>query len=143
MFTHVPASIGKYLIQGELGRGATSSVYRARDTCSERDVAIKIFNHAALGLSSMRQNLSRAIEAIAERAKQKDVAQQYQNWVEFGKDLAALFRDVEIWLHISAWDHRPANRLSIREGDRGDGFFILIERLSAANKKLTGLSAET
>ena len=42
----LPASIGKYLLLNELGRGATSSVYRARDTFAERDVAIKVFNHA-------------------------------------------------------------------------------------------------
>ena len=46
MSTTMPVSIGKYLLLGELGRGATSSVYRARDTFAERDVAIKIFNHA-------------------------------------------------------------------------------------------------
>ena len=46
MSTTLPASIGKYLLHGELGRGATSSVYRALDTFAQRDVAIKIFNHA-------------------------------------------------------------------------------------------------
>src|SRR6185436_3067298 len=44
---NVPEAIGKYVILGELGRGATSSVYRARDTFANREVAIKVFNHAA------------------------------------------------------------------------------------------------
>jgi len=36
-------SIGKYPITREIGRGATSRVYLARDPFAERDVAIKVF----------------------------------------------------------------------------------------------------
>jgi serine/threonine protein kinase len=36
-------SIGKYPITREIGRGATSRVYLARDPFTERDVAIKVF----------------------------------------------------------------------------------------------------
>jgi len=36
-------SIGKYPIAREIGRGATSRVYLARDPFAERDVAIKVF----------------------------------------------------------------------------------------------------
>ncbi len=66
---HVPASIGKH----------------RSDFLTE----------AAPGLSSMRQNLARAIEAIVERAMQKDMAQRYQNCIEFRKDLATLFRELK------------------------------------------------
>ncbi|HUK04511.1 MAG TPA: serine/threonine-protein kinase [Burkholderiales bacterium] len=37
------ARIGKYVIQREIGGGATSRVYLARDPFGERDVAIKVF----------------------------------------------------------------------------------------------------
>src|SRR5215208_1829473 len=36
-------TIGKYPVQGEIGAGATSKVYLARDPFAERDVAIKVF----------------------------------------------------------------------------------------------------
>ena len=124
---------------------------------SQASLMYQIVNHAAPRLSALRQNLPTAIEAIVERAMQKDRTRRYQNWIEFGKDLATLFRelevpredfsetrkfhllrnlsffrdfrDVEIWetLRISAWRHVIANRLLIEEGDRGDGFFILVD----------------
>src|ERR1043165_8577537 len=36
-------NIGKYPVTQEIGAGATSKVYLARDTFAERDVAIKVF----------------------------------------------------------------------------------------------------
>lgn len=124
---------------------------------SQASLMYQIVNHSPPLLSSVRQGLPRAIEAIVERAMQKDLAHRYQNWIEFGKDLTSLFReleapredfsetrkfhllrnlsffrdfrDVEIWetLRISAWRHMPANRFLIQEGERGDGFFILVD----------------
>jgi serine/threonine protein kinase len=41
-------SIGKYTLLRELGRGATSVVYLARDQFSERDVAVKVIDAARL-----------------------------------------------------------------------------------------------
>jgi predicted Ser/Thr protein kinase len=38
----MPARVGKYPIQRELGRGASSHVYLGRDTFANRDVAIKV-----------------------------------------------------------------------------------------------------
>ena len=38
-----PAQLGKYPILREIGKGATSRVYLARDPLAERDVAIKVF----------------------------------------------------------------------------------------------------
>jgi serine/threonine protein kinase len=40
-----PATIGKYNLIREIGRGATAIVYLARDPFLEREVAIKIFTH--------------------------------------------------------------------------------------------------
>jgi serine/threonine protein kinase len=42
----LPETIGKYKLMGEIGRGATATVYLARDPIAERDVAMKIFPHA-------------------------------------------------------------------------------------------------
>ncbi|HVY07451.1 MAG TPA: protein kinase [Burkholderiales bacterium] len=42
-----PERIGKYPITRELGRGATSRVYLARDTFANRDVAIKVMHKDA------------------------------------------------------------------------------------------------
>jgi serine/threonine protein kinase len=39
----LPEQLGKYPIQREIGSGATSRVYLARDPFAERDVAIKVF----------------------------------------------------------------------------------------------------
>ncbi|HEX9434319.1 MAG TPA: protein kinase, partial [Burkholderiales bacterium] len=38
-----PATIGKYPVLCEIGAGATSKVYLARDPFGNRDVAIKVF----------------------------------------------------------------------------------------------------
>jgi serine/threonine protein kinase len=40
--THVPERIGKYVLKGELGRGAAGVVYRSHDPFVRRDVAIKL-----------------------------------------------------------------------------------------------------
>ncbi|MGH8482371.1 MAG: protein kinase domain-containing protein, partial [Nevskiaceae bacterium] len=41
----VPDRIGKYLIRGELGRGAGGAVYRSYDPFVRRDVAVKLARH--------------------------------------------------------------------------------------------------
>jgi len=43
MKAEIPQNIGKYPILKEIGSGATSKVYLARDTFADRDVAIKVF----------------------------------------------------------------------------------------------------
>ena len=47
--TSVPQKIGKYEIISELGKGATSAVYRAYDPFQSRQVAIKVVFPEALG----------------------------------------------------------------------------------------------
>ena len=132
---------------------------------SQASLMYQIVNHAPPLLSALRQNLPPAIEAIVAHAMQKNLELRYQNWIEFGKDLASLFReleapredfsetrkfhllrnlsffrnfrDVEIWetLRISAWRHIPAGRLLIQEGERGDGFFILVDGRSDVTRE--------
>jgi serine/threonine protein kinase len=132
---------------------------------SQASLMYQIVNHPAPTLSTVRQNLPAAIESIVEKAMQKDTTLRYQNWIEFGKDLASLFReleapredfsetrkfhllrnlsffrdfrDVEIWetVRISAWRHVPAKRFLIQEGERGDGFFILVDGRSDVSRE--------
>ena len=124
---------------------------------SQASLMYQIVNHDPPLIASLRTDLPPAFDAIVARAMQKDLSLRYQNWIEFGRDLAALFRalevpreditetrkfhllrnlsffrdfrDVEIWetLRIAAWNHEPVDRHLIREGDRGDGFFILVD----------------
>ena len=117
----------------------------------------QIINHAPPTLRALRPELPEAFEAIVSRAMQKDLTIRYQDWIEFGKDLAGLvrhletpqhglsdtrkfhalrnlsifrdFREVEIWevLRISAWQNFPADTVLIEEGDRGESFYVLVE----------------
>ena len=43
MNSRLPENLGKYPVQREIGSGATSRVYLARDPFDDRDVAIKVF----------------------------------------------------------------------------------------------------
>lgn len=52
-------TIGKYLILGELGRGATSIVYRGRDPFSSREVAIKVFHPEGIADPEERSHFSK------------------------------------------------------------------------------------
>ena len=51
--------IGKYEIVRKLGSGATSTVYLALDQFNDQEVALKLFNPAALG--DMRANAYRKL----------------------------------------------------------------------------------
>jgi hypothetical protein len=43
--------IGSYTVTGQLGRGGTGEIYRARDTKLDRDVAIKVLYSFSRGLT--------------------------------------------------------------------------------------------
>jgi serine/threonine protein kinase len=104
---------------------------------------------------SLRPEIPPELEAITQRAMQKDLARRYQTWEEFACDLAIFlsqhvmaqaeifdtekfnilrslnffrhFSDVELWevLRISEWRKVPEGEFILREGERGLEFFIL------------------
>ena len=57
--------IGRYTIQGELGRGGMASVYRAYDPSFKREVAIKILPPAFLHEPTFRARFQREAQTIA------------------------------------------------------------------------------
>jgi eukaryotic-like serine/threonine-protein kinase len=107
--------------------------------------------------SQLRPELPALLDEICLKAMQKNAANRYQSWIEFGKDLSkafgalrlagesisdsakfaelknlsffADFDDATLWeaLRISQWREIPRDTVIIREGDHGESFFLLIE----------------
>ena len=59
MVAELPRTIGKYIVLGELGRGATSIVYRGKDPFASREVAIKVFHPEAINNPIERARFSK------------------------------------------------------------------------------------
>ncbi len=55
----------RYQISKKIGEGGMGSVYRARDLRLERDVAIKVLNHAACADAAMQRRFEREIKSVA------------------------------------------------------------------------------
>jgi serine/threonine protein kinase len=60
-----PQRIGRYQIQGELGRGGLAIVYRAHDSRANREVALKVLPRAFMQSPSYRARFEREAKAIA------------------------------------------------------------------------------
>lgn len=54
-----PLNVGKYTVLNELGRGATSVVYRGIDPFTNREVAIKVFNPAGFSSDEQRHKFEK------------------------------------------------------------------------------------
>lgn len=105
---------------------------------------------------SVRPNIPPQLERVVLRAMHKDRGERYQNWKDFGADLAALgrfehkafdinqtekfttlremslfraFSDIELWeiLRVGEWQKQPAQTVLMREDEMGDAFYIIIE----------------
>ncbi len=61
----IPETIGRYLVQAELGRGGMATVYRAVDPRFKRDVAIKVLPRQFLHDPSFRTRFEREAQTIA------------------------------------------------------------------------------
>jgi len=68
MTTQVPERLGKYPVQREIGSGATSRVYLARDPFADRDVAIKVFQFDSRADAKEQRMLFKAFVAEASLA---------------------------------------------------------------------------
>lgn len=107
--------------------------------------------------SQLRPELPALLDEICLKAMQKNAAQRYESWIDFGKDLSKAFGalrlagesisdsakfnelkalsffedfdDATLWeaLRISQWREIPRGSVIIREGDHGESFFLLIE----------------
>ncbi|MCS6841534.1 MAG: serine/threonine protein kinase [Roseiflexus sp.] len=60
-----PATIGRYRILGEIGRGGMAVVYRAYDPEADREVAIKVLLRELLHDPAFRARFHREVEAVA------------------------------------------------------------------------------
>jgi serine/threonine protein kinase len=61
----IPVRLGRYIIEGELGRGAMGVVYKARQEGLDRPVALKILLRGEFASKRMRKRFEREAKAIA------------------------------------------------------------------------------
>jgi len=115
----------------------------------------KVINETPPPIRDFRSDIPPALEAIVERAMQKDTKNRYKTWNEFSLSLTNAFAnldqpdekigdtkkfdvlkgleffedftDVELWevLLISSWKHFRSQRALIREGKAGRSLYIL------------------
>ncbi len=115
----------------------------------------KVINETPPPIRDFRSDVPPALEAIVERAMQKDTKNRYKTWNEFSLSLTNAFAnlkqpdekigdtkkfdvlkgleffedftDVELWevLRISSWKYFRSQRALIREGKAGQSFYIL------------------
>ena len=115
----------------------------------------QILNIEAVPPSVHRQGLPQELDRIVLRALAKKTEQRYSSWLDLTRDLAFAFRhlilpeeaitdtekfsavralsffrefrDMDLWetLRASHWHRKAPGEVFLREGDNGDGFFIL------------------
>ena len=107
-------------------------------------------------LRNLRPDIPPQLERVVQRAMHRDKGERYQNWKDFGSDLAALgrfeqkaidinqteqfstlremslfkdFTDIELWeiLRVGEWQKQPAQTVLMREDEMGDVFYIIID----------------
>jgi serine/threonine protein kinase len=116
----------------------------------------QILNTSPPSLCSLRPGIPEQLERVVLKAMHRDRKERYQDWKDFGADLAALghfeqspvdinqtnkftslremslfkdFTDVELWeiLRIGEWQKQPAQTVLMREDEMGDAFYIILE----------------
>lgn len=127
--------------------------YKAQNLAS---LCHQIINMPPTPILTYRPDLPADLVRIVERAMHKDRSQRYQNWRDFGNDLASLgryeqsdittnqtekfttlrgmslfrdFSDTELWeiLRVGEWQKQPAQTVLMREDELGDDFYIMID----------------
>ena len=124
---------------------------------NQLSLTYEILNVAPPPPSQLRPELPELLDEICLKAMQKNPADRYQTWIDFGKDLSKAFTalrlagetisdsakfnelrtlvffedfdDVTLWeaLRISTWRTIPAKTQIIREGDSGESFYLIVE----------------
>jgi serine/threonine protein kinase len=127
------------------------------DASSQAGLHYAILNTQPQRPIMLRPDLPPLLDEIVMKAIQKDPAQRYRSWLEFGKDLSQAFvnlrlagetasdsekfnklrnmeffqdfGDVALWetTRIGSWKALPADQIIIREGESGDSVYLLIE----------------
>jgi eukaryotic-like serine/threonine-protein kinase len=116
----------------------------------------QIMHEKPIPPTQLRKDLPPQLERIVMLALQKNLADRFATWRDFGNELAALghfeksdleinenekfttlrklklfqdFSDIELWelLRVGEWQKQPAKTLLLREGELGDAFYILTE----------------
>ncbi len=116
----------------------------------------QILHTAPPTLRSLRADIPPQLERVVLRAMHKDKTERYQNWRDFGNDLAALgrfeqnaiednqtkkfttlremslfkeFTDIELWeiLRVGEWQKQPPQTVLMREDEMGEAFYIIID----------------
>ncbi len=124
----------------------------------------QILHTAPATLRSLRPDVPVQLEHVVLKAMHKDLKERYQNWKDFGSDLAALghfeqrtldinqtekfttlremslfkdFTDIELWeiLRAGEWQKQPAQTVLMREDETGDAFYIMIDGSVSVTKK--------
>ncbi len=116
----------------------------------------QILHESPLPPTRLRKDLPPQLERIVMLALQKDRAERFATWRDFGNELAALghfeksdlevnetekftalrrqrlfehFSDIELWeiLRVGEWQKQPEKTVLMREDEMGDAFYVLIE----------------
>ncbi|MFO1320374.1 MAG: serine/threonine-protein kinase [Burkholderiales bacterium] len=131
---------------------------------SRGSLLYQVVNIEPVPPSAIRRGIPPELERIVTRALAKSRAARYATWLEFSRDLAqafghlklpdetvsdtekfttvralpffADFRDVEIWeaLRLAHWHRVEGGTALVREGDTGDGFYVLVAGEAVASR---------
>lgn len=128
--------------------------YKARDTDK---LMYEILHVEPVPPSSLRSAIPQAVDRIVLRALKKEQSERYPTWLEFAKDLANAFGqlqtsadafadtekfnalrplpffenfdDTQIWevLSMATWRRIAPDTVIVREGTEGDSFYIVVQ----------------